>query len=467
MNRRFYFCVPTIMLSARQMKLTDLPLPILGRIAATVYDAEQCTVASFPFQVVYDVGSPWEFLEDFQSMRKTCRILRDAAHLSIGGIIIDCREAKLIDTEATAPGEELKSEEEKKRTITLKTLLSLPCLRELVVRESFECPDASVPDAIAKALESIAGLKRLQLRGDVVGERWHLSTFPSSTTIEELELEALDERFAKRLLSFQYDCSPSLVCRKLVMRPSIPNGILSSLRSFSLSECYSTELAKIYLESLASAPRLEALSLEATGSEALAELWQVVRFDVASTLNLHEVEFWEKRLDSNWSTNFAKMFQSGCFPCLRKFGLPRYAPTFSISLRHITPALAAACGRSLQEVHIETEYRMREDDESALRALGSHYAFELHLTIGNEGILPDAILNQYSLASIASLSCLTTLTVSDRGVCEIQELSNSPNLKELSFSDCRLSAVELSKLKNNLGTIKKFVLENCTTSAST
>lgn len=104
------------------IQLTDLPLVVLVRVAAIVSEGSVCHITSSPLQVACD-ALDWFKL---RPTRSTCRLLREAADLSISGVSLECRLREDLQEEdaQNMAREDSKTRFQRRMSFALKTALS-------------------------------------------------------------------------------------------------------------------------------------------------------------------------------------------------------------------------------------------------------------------------------------------------------------------------------------------------------
>ena len=108
------------------------------------------------------------------------------------------------------------------------------------------------------------------------------------------------------------------------------------------------------------------------------------------------------------------------------------------------------------------------DDISALKALQSFLTFELHFEmragpgdavpaeslLGGEMTLGMHMQKRISMTPVASLTCLKSLHVVIRDICDLQKLSELPKLGKAPFCYCQLDHAEVLELKGKSSALK-------------
>eukprot|EP00172_Hildenbrandia_rubra_P001197 Plantae.Rhodophyta-Hildenbrandia_rubra.ctg17526.p1 GENE.Plantae.Rhodophyta-Hildenbrandia_rubra.ctg17526~~Plantae.Rhodophyta-Hildenbrandia_rubra.ctg17526.p1 ORF type:complete len:326 (-),score=38.00 Plantae.Rhodophyta-Hildenbrandia_rubra.ctg17526:1849-2826(-) len=180
------------------MKLTDLPSPLLGSIAALVSGGEKCgAIAKYQFQVVC-TKKEWHNLNP---LRSTCRSLRDAAQLAVGGLY--CIPIAPICNPS------------QHGSMPIATVSSLPCLVAL---------DAVYGENVDALMVSLRCLKRVSMLYDFPNQVAETSacralSVSNSATLQILRLQSVEFHTTLQLLQ-------SLTCniRELVLN-DFPNGV--------------------------------------------------------------------------------------------------------------------------------------------------------------------------------------------------------------------------------------------------
>ena len=432
----------TAVSSSSATKLTDLPLATLSRIAFLVGDI------FVPHDITDQCNLPL-----IQPLRATCRLLREATGLAIGALWLNYSE----DT-----GLRIKSTEDPQHghsmTIPLDLVLSLPCLYELIVFGE------SLPQSFAKTLEVIPGLKRIDLTDTSENSTIRFRAFKSASTVETLCIWDFGKQAIKDLFSFRYDRLTDLTLGELEHVPVIPQRVLASIKSVSLSrpKCSDVDLRKFF-ESLTKGQTLQSLKIWNCTLEGMDLLHADVRFASLTKLSVSSIsEFtWRSAEHPIWLT---EALRKGRFPCLQEleFNLQgRYIGTSASYLPKFEPALAAL-EPTLRKLTLFTTMLLTEKDISLFRRLQSSRAFELHITMEYERN-KNQITQQDTLSMrlFTDLSSLTSIGFCGYAIENVDELIPFPNLKEVSFTKCRFRENEALKLKNSRGSIEKITFSSC------
>ena len=440
------------MASKADLKLTDLPLLILARIAALTSEGTPSDVANFAFQVIC---AP-ENLRLLQPLRECCRYLREAAHLAVGGIYTNYNDGDGINFR-TPDNEALPA-----RGITMRPdcLRSLPCLRE------FEIWADILPHNIAQVIKKVPNLKRIKLSGETEEESWKLGPFCSCHTVEELNFCSFHS--ADPLLAFPL---PQLRSLELMMMPNVPwvpAQASSALRRVVWhGDLVDYDLGKL-LRSLLDAPKVHCLILEECSLEGMLELKAGDRFQALQTLGFYlsyDITYDEGEVQlSDYSHYLAPALRRGCFPALRNLevsirspGLHRNAPR----LKELEPVFRA-CAANLEKLEVWTQnFMFTEDDVAMLRGLEWSQHLDVRVSMQDKRIAGSRYGEVYTMSNIAKLPFLTTLSLRFVSICNIEELFTQPRLKRVSFDTCRFEASEAEELVEKWTSPDTLVFESC------
>ena len=455
------------MASSADIKLTDLPLLTLAHIAALTSRRRLSKVANFDFQVVCEA----ENLRLLQPLRKCCRILRDAAHLAIGGICVDYEQgARVTETGVIYdPGNRinfLTSNDEAppagEVSIKLDCLRSLPCLRE------FEASADILPNQIAEVIARVPNLKQIFLSGETDEESdeesWELEAFSSCLTVEELLF--CNFHSPDSLLLFPLPNLRSLELIMMSYAPWVPKQASRALRRVVWEgDIGDHDLGKL-LKNLLEVPQLHCLILRDCSLEGMLELGAGDKFRAVQTLGLClslYIHYEEVRL-LDYSHWVAPALNRGCFPALRYLEVWIDAASVRRGVPRLTDleSVFRACAARLEKLHIcAMGCTFTEDDAAMLRSLNWSQNLDMRITMRDRKIDGSRYGEVYTMANIARLPLLTTLTMSFANICSLEELFTHPRLARVSFHQCRFQASEVQGLEEEWASLENLVFEDC------
>lgn len=205
---------------------------MLSRIAALVSKGDPCTYNHFDFQVHADLSA----LRLLNPMNKTCRKLREASCIAIGGLSYqDIRPA--ISTADAAESPVGTSEPAyHKHLISIESVLALPWLAELTIDlNHVERPDKEI---VFELVQKTSRLMRLDISGENKEDPSFakITRIASTSTLQVLRLSKFkDEDEVERILSFQYKSLTRLHLPpelKRLVPEHIPETLVSCIPSF-------------------------------------------------------------------------------------------------------------------------------------------------------------------------------------------------------------------------------------------
>ena len=339
----------------------------------------------------------------------------------------------------------------------LDCLRSLPCLREFRGLADF------LPNEIAEVIKRVQNLKRITLLGRTNRKSWELGSFPSCLSVEELIFDEFQS--ANLLLLFPLPRLRSLKLFAMRNVPLVPTQACTGLRRVEwMGDFADYDLGRLLKKNLLGAPELHCLVLKYCSLKAMLELGVGDKFQTLQTLGLGlEIDEPGRQL-FDYSRWIAPAPSRGCFPALRYLEVWIYAYSFpeaAPSLKDLEPVFRV-CEATLKKFHICTQnFVFTEDDVAMLRSLNWSKNLNMRVTMEDSfhgGYLYGRI---HTMANIAKLPLLTTLTLLHARICNIEELFAHPRLKRVSFYSCLFEASEMQGLEERWTSLETLVFNAC------
>lgn len=424
-------------------KLTDLPEQLLVRIAANVSEAPPVTCDKNDYQVVCE-RSHWRKLNAF---RATCRTLRNAARLAVGG---------LANFFVIGLGEERTSYVFREDAMPLVTAQELPRLRELCnVYGKGACTliqtNSSVLNHSELQLDCLSYSRAsnaefaLALICDAVGQsRLEKLRVVRLSAVDPLLVKIFFKSIGKSLRELYLSYCSSHT-------PTLPADAVQCMTVVELSNCVKVD--KICAQ-LSASSKLNRLVLCECTVKDKKNLEQLLRLTNAVELEYGMLEYGMLKEDgSSMDSALAKVVAAGALGRLTSL---RYTFRDSADALQVHTMLRQL-SRQLQKVELLCTAPLTPTTMRFCEGLQFPKALEVHFTI-----CAKAIYDFQKLEYLLAFPALTHLTlVGYDDIVDLSKLANLPKLRSVDLRACFLMRNNLPMLLQKFPCLFEFTVYNC------